>query len=82
MNITIAIGAGRRLYYMYTCMLFGQRSGPKLFDNFAKDLKYIKYMKGVMYVCHFLDDSLTMSGDKNTCEMNLSIMLNTCKVLG
>lgn len=47
-----------------------------------KGLEYIMYMNGVTCVCHFLDDSLTMSSDKNTSQTNLSIMLDTCKVFG
>lgn len=49
---------------------------------YAKGLEYIMYKNGVTFVCHYLDDSLTVANDKNTCYDNLSIMLKTCSELG
>ena len=75
-------GIDKTLYYMSTCLPFGLRSSPKLFDLYATGLEYIMYKNGVSFVCHYLDDSFTVSIDKQTCTNNLSIMLQTCKDLG
>jgi predicted Zn-ribbon and HTH transcriptional regulator len=70
------------LYYISTCLPFGLRSSPKLFDQYAEGMEYIMYKNGVSQVFHYLDDYLTLSSDIETCQSNLSIMLNTCAELG
>jgi hypothetical protein len=70
------------LYYMCNTLPFGLRSSPKLFDLYAEGLEYIFYKNGVSYVCHYLDDSLTVSDNIVMCRKNLDIMLKTCRDLG
>lgn len=75
-------GLEKLRYYMCTCLPFGLRSSPKLFDIYAQGLEYIMLKNGVTYVCHYADDSFTVSHDYATCKRNLNIMLETCSTLG
>lgn len=76
------MGVEQLFYYMYTCLPFGLRSAPKLFDCYAQGLEYIMIKNGVTSVCHYLDDSFTVSSDIVSCKNNLDIMLKTCSELG
>lgn len=64
MNVKSLNGSNQRLYHMYTCILFGLMSGPKLFDKYAVGLEHIMLMNGVKNVCHYIDNSLTVAKDK------------------
>ena len=46
--------------YIDTCLPFGLRSAPKLFNILADLLSWILQSKGVSPVLHYLDDFLTM----------------------
>ena len=69
--------------YIDTCLPFGLRSSPRLFNMLADLLEWILYNKGVTYVLHYLDDYFTVGGpDSAECKHNLDIIIHNCKVLG
>lgn len=75
-------GSKKLRFYLSTCLAFGLRSSPKLFDMYAQGLEYIFYKNGVSHVYHYLDDNFTISSDYSTCKNNISIMVNVCNELG
>ena len=69
--------------YIDTCLPFGLRSAPKLFNILADLLSWILDQKGASPTIHYLDDFLTMGPAKSpTCHSNLNIMLDVSKQLG
>ena len=69
--------------YVDTCLPFGLRSAPKLFNILADLLSWIIVQRGVSFSIHYLDDFLTMGPpDTDTCQGNLETFLLTCKELG
>ena len=66
-----------------TCLPFGLRSAPKLFNNMADLLHWILLNNGVTFLLHYLDDFLTI-GNPNSpeCQHNLDIIIEVCKLLG
>ena len=68
--------------YIDTCLPFGIRSAPKLFNILADLLKWISQKNGVTNLIHYLDDFLTMGPpDSSTCQRNLDIFIQLCRDL-
>ena len=69
--------------YIDTCLPFGLRSAPKLFNVMADLLSWILHDQGVSYILHYLDDYLTI-GPPNSpeCHHNLLVITQTCRTLG
>lgn len=69
--------------YIDTCLPFGLRSAPKLFNILADLLEWILREQGVSHLLHYLDDYLTM-GPPNTpvCSQNLQCLIEVCGMLG
>ena len=68
--------------YLDTCLPFGLRSAPKLFNILANLLEWITSKRGVSVCLHYLDDFLTMGPPtSNCCQSNLDILIYTCKEL-
>ena len=69
--------------YFDTCLPFGLRSTPKLFNVLADLLQWILLNQGVSFLIQYLDDYLTM-GPPNSPEFhrNLSLLIEVCAMLG
>ena len=66
-----------------TCLPFGLRSAPKLFNIMADLLAWILDVQGVSYLIHYLDDFLTIGAPGSSeCERNLETLIQVCQVLG
>ena len=73
----------RNLVYLDTCLPFGLRSAPKLFNVLADLLAWLVSKRGVSCCLHYLDDFLTMGPPHTTtCQRNLDILKSTCEELG
>ena len=73
----------RKFIYLDTCLPFGLRSAPKLFNILADLLAWIVSQKGVSICLHYLDDFLTMGPPATaTCQSNLATLMSTCEDLG
>ena len=58
--------------YIDTCLPFGLRSAPKLFNILADVLTLIAKQNGVSFLIHYLDDFLTVGPPSSpTCQRNL-----------
>ena len=69
--------------YIDTCLPFGLRSAPKLFNILADLLSWTIVQRGVSFSFHYLDDFLTMGPPgTDVCQGNLNIFLSTYKELG
>jgi len=69
--------------YVDTCLPFGLRSAPKLFNILADLLSWILEHKGVSPVMHYLDDFLTLgSPETPECLHNLQVITEVCQYLG
>ena len=68
--------------YLDTCLPFGLRSAPKLFNLMADLLAWILEQQGVSNLMHYLDDFLTM-GHPNSpeCQGNLHTLIQVCHLL-
>lgn len=66
--------------YIDTCLPFGLRSAPKLFNVLADLLEWILINQGVTSLLHYLDDYLTIGPpNSDVCQLNLSLLV---EVLG
>lgn len=66
-----------------TCLPFGLRSAPKLFNNLADLLHWILVDNGVSFLLHYLDDFLTTGAPGSPeCQQNLNIIIQVCQLLG
>ena len=73
----------RNSIYLDTCLPFGLRSSPKLFNILADLLEWIASQKGISVCLHYLDDFLTMGPPASpVCQNNLDILTKTCEELG
>ena len=69
--------------YIDTCLPFGLRSAPKLFNVMADLLGWILQQQGVSELLHYLDDFLTMGlPSSHTCQQILDIIKRICTQLG
>ena len=69
--------------FIDTCLPFGLRSAPKLFNILADLLSWILEQKGVSPLLHYLDDFLIISAPKSSaCFNNLQVILAICSHLG
>ena len=69
--------------YIDTCLPFGLRSAPKLFNILADLLSWILERQGVSPIMHYLDDFLTLAPPGSvTCQRNLDIIRSACLQLG
>lgn len=68
--------------YIDTCLPFGFRSAPKLFNIMADLLAWILEQQGVSNLMHYLDDFLTMGRLQTPeCQHNLDILIQVCCLL-
>ena len=69
--------------YIDTCLPFGLRSAPKLFNILADFLAWIVKQSDVSFLIHYLDDFLTMGPPSSPiCKRNLDTIIETCDYLG
>ena len=66
---------------MDTCLPFGLRSAPYLFNRLSEAIHWILVHKyGVCHLLHYLDDFLTAGPpDSTICSNNLNSMLSLCE---
>ena len=71
-------------YYIDTCLPFGLRSAPFLFNRLADAIHWILQNNyEVHHLLHYLDDFLTAGpAYSNTCHHNLSAMRSLCLAIG
>jgi hypothetical protein len=71
-------------YYYDTCLCFGLRSAPKIFDTFSSMLEWIgKHKCGITNLIHILDDFFTAGVAKTTeCHDNITRLINLFVSLG
>ena len=67
--------------YIDTVLPFGLRSAPKIFNAVASALQWIAIQRGVSYLDHFLDDFLTAAATESKCLFNLTVLIDTCRIL-
>ena len=68
--------------YLDTCLPFGLRSAPKLFNLLADLLSWVLEQRGVKSL-HYLDDFLLVGPPaSNQCDRNLKEVKSTCDWLG
>ena len=74
----------REAYYVDTCLPFGLRSAPYLFNQFAEALQWIlQHNYGLQWLIHYLDDYLIVGApDSHSCGEHLQCFLRVCKLLG
>ena len=70
-------------FYIDTCLPFGLRSAPYLFNRLSSALHWIlQHNYGVEYLLHYLDDFFTAGlANSDECEQNLNFMLMLCRKL-
>jgi len=68
-------------FYIDTCLPFGLRSAPFLFNQLADAIHWsLQHNHGVRHVLHYLDDFFTAgSPDSTECSDNLQAMLSLCE---
>ena len=72
----------RKHIYIDTCLPFGLRSAPKLFNILADLLSWIVEQWGVSLSLHYLDDLLSMAPASSIlCQENLATFQQVCKEL-
>ena len=69
--------------YIDTCLPFGLRSAPKLFNVLADLLSWILAQHQISPVLHYLDDFLTLGPPESpVCAHNLDTIKKVCSLLG
>ena len=69
--------------FIDTCLPFGLRSAPKLFNILADLLSWILERNGISPLIHYLDDFLTMGQvDSAACHNHLTTIKEVCLDLG
>ena len=69
--------------YFDTCLPFGLRSAPKLFNVLVDLLSWILIQHGISLLIHYLDDFLMMGpADSIICHENFSTIQRFCQELG
>ena len=74
----------RNMVYIDTCLPFGLRSSPRLFNILADLLTWSSaQQRGIAFVIHYLDNFLTVgSPSSDSCQQNLDILMQLCNDLG
>lgn len=74
----------KQAYYVDTCLPFGLRSAPYLFNQFAEALQWILQNNyDFRWLIHYLDDYLIISHtDSPECKHLLERFLRVCELLG
>ena len=73
----------RRELFIDTCLPFGLRSAPKLFNILADLLAWVLKQQGVAPLLHYLDNFLTIGPpDVNTCQKYMDTIKEVCEILG
>ena len=68
--------------FIDTCLPFGLRSAPKLFNTIADLLAWIMRQHWVQPLLHYLDDFLTVGPpNSNICQQNLDTIKQVCDIL-
>ena len=67
----------KEAYYVNTCLPFGLRSAPYLFNQFVKVLQWIlQHNYGLQWLVHYLDDYLIVGApDSHSCSEHLQCFL-------
>ena len=72
--------------FVDTCLPFGLRSAPKIFNAMADALEWIIANKGrsfIEFIIHYLDDFLFGgSPGSDSCRRSLDLALRMCSLLG
>ena len=69
--------------YLDSCLPFGLRSAPRLFNILADLLEWILQQERVSVCLHYLDDFLTVGPPKSpVCQQNLDTIREICEWLG
>jgi len=69
--------------FIDTCLPFGLRSAPKLFNLMADMLTWILREQDIIFVIHNLDDFLTIGPPGSSeCSFNLNTIVKVCNALG
>ena len=69
--------------YIDTCLPFGLRSAPKLFNILADLLAWIAKQNRISFLIHYLDNFLTMGPPSSPiCQQNLNLLIRICSYLG
>ena len=68
--------------YIDTCLPFGLRSAPKLFNVMADLLAWILQQQGISELLHYLDFLAMGPPSLHTCEQNLDTIKTICTQLG
>ena len=69
--------------YIDTCLPFGLRSAPKLFNVLAELLSWMVRQQNVSFLIHYLDDFITMGPPSlSICQNNLDTIIHICNYLG
>lgn len=70
-------------FYVDTCLPFGLRSAPYLFNQFATALRWILANNYNVLTVHYLDDYfLARPASSPTCRAHMLLMLDVCRKLG
>ena len=74
----------KEAYYVDTCLSFGLRSAPYLFNQFAEVLQWLlQHNYGLQWLIHYLDDYLIVGApDSHSCGEHLQCFLRVCELLG
>lgn len=73
----------RDQFYVDTCLPFGLRSAPALFNHYAEALHWIMANRHGAQLLHYLDDFLLVGPPgRDTCQEAMSRMLKVCDHLG
>ena len=69
--------------YIDTCLPFGLRSAPKLFNILVYLLYWVTTQQGMIFSMHYLDDFLMFGPpDSPVCQHNLNTFMQVCDELG
>ena len=70
-------------YYAHACLPFGCRSAPYWFDVMARGLEYMAKTRGSSPLTwHYLDDTVTCSATRQSCQQSIDIFNTTAKLAG
>ena len=73
----------RGQYYIDTCLPFGLRSAPSIFNNFASAFHWVLENNYGAILLHYLDDFLLVGPpDQPTCQESMLTMLQVCEAMG